>query len=78
MDTIIGKNGKELSKIVYGMLLPYKEHVHTITADNGTEFADYQTLAKKLNTQIYFSHPDSSWGKGVDREHKQTDQAADP
>lgn len=43
-----GKNAKELSKIVYGMLLPYKEHVHTITVDNGSEFADYQNLAKKL------------------------------
>lgn len=43
-----GKNAKELSKIVYAMLLPYKEHVHTITVDNGSEFADYQNLAKKL------------------------------
>lgn len=30
------------------MLLPYKEHVHTIPVDNGSEFADYQNLAKKL------------------------------
>ncbi len=60
-----GKNAKELSKIVYGMLLPYKEHVHTITADNGSEFADHQTLAKKLNTRIYFTHPYSSWEKGM-------------
>ncbi len=47
------------------MLLPYKEHVHTITVDNGNEFAEHQTLAKRLNTQIYFTHPDSSWEKGL-------------
>ena len=58
-----GKNAKELSKIVYTMLLPYKEHVHTITVDNGSEFADHQTLAKKLHTQIYFTHLYSSWEK---------------
>ncbi len=60
-----GKNAKELSKIVYAMLLPYKVHVHTITVDNGSEFAEHQTLAEKLNTQIYFTHPYSSWEKGL-------------
>ncbi len=31
------------------MLLPYKEHVHTITVDNGSEFADYQNFGSVLN-----------------------------
>ncbi|RRD72663.1 IS30 family transposase [Tannerella forsythia] len=47
------------------MLLPYKEHVHTITVDNGNEFTDHLTLAKKLYTQIYFTHLYSSWEKGL-------------
>jgi len=60
-----GKVAKELTKIVHRMLLPYKDAVHTITLDNGTEFADHQRLAKLLNTQIYFAHPYSSWEKGL-------------
>lgn len=37
-----GKNAKEHSKIVYDILLPYKkEHIHSITVDNGSEFADH-------------------------------------
>lgn len=60
-----GKNAKELTDTVYRMLLPYKEAVHTITVDNGTEFADHQRLAKLLGSKIYFTHPYSSWEKGL-------------
>ena len=52
-----GKNAKELSKIVYAMLLPYKEHVHTITIDNGGEFllADKPSYVKLLLSAKSFS-----------------------
>jgi IS30 family transposase len=60
-----GKNAKELSKVVIRLLTGYIKHVHTITGDNGTEFADHQTIAKKLKTSFYFTHPYSSWEKGL-------------
>lgn len=60
-----GKNAKELTETVYRMLLPYKDSVHTITVDNGAEFADHQRLAGLLDSKIYFTHPYSSWEKGL-------------
>ena len=41
-----GKNAVGLAKTVIRMLLPYKKWVHTITADNGTEFAEHKLIAK--------------------------------
>ena len=52
-----GKNAKELAKVVVRILFPYREHVHSITADNGTEFAEHEIIAKKLKTQFFFAHP---------------------
>ena len=43
-----GKNAKSLSKEVIDMLLPYKDYVHSITSDNGTEFAEHLQMSKKL------------------------------
>jgi IS30 family transposase len=60
-----GKNATELSKVVIRLLTAYINHVHTITGDNGTEFADHQTIAKMLKTQFFFTHPYSSWEKGL-------------
>jgi IS30 family transposase len=60
-----GKNAKQLSKVIYQLLIAYIQHVHTITGDNGTEFADHQTIAKMLKTSFFFTHPYSSWEKGL-------------
>ena len=66
MEKLIkGKNAKELSKVVTRLLIAYMRYVHTITGDNGTEFADHQTIAKMLKTKFFFTHPYSSWEKGL-------------
>ena len=44
-------------------LLPVR--THTITADNGQEFADHARIAKELNTDVYFAHPYSSWERAT-------------
>jgi len=46
-------------------LASYKQLVHTITADNGHEFAEHEQIAQKLQTQVYFTHPYSAWEKGT-------------
>lgn len=60
-----GKNAKQLADVLIKLLLPYKDFVHTITTDNGTEFAEHEYVAKKINANIYFAHPYSSWEKGL-------------
>ena len=37
-----GKNAKELARTVIHLLSPFKEHVKSITTDNGTEFACHE------------------------------------
>lgn len=39
--------------------------VQTITFDNGKEFAEHETMAKRLNTEIYFARPYHSWERGT-------------
>ncbi|WP_027851975.1 IS30 family transposase, partial [Marinospirillum insulare] len=39
--------------------------VHTLTADNGKEFAEHQAIAKALNCDFYFADPYASWQRGL-------------
>jgi IS30 family transposase len=43
------------------LLGPVKHAVHTITSDNGTEFAAHKTIAEKLKAAFYFAHPYHAW-----------------
>ena len=60
-----GKNAKALARVVVALLRPYEFFVHTITTDNGTEFAEHEYIARKLHCYVYFAHPYSSWEKGL-------------
>jgi IS30 family transposase len=59
-----GKKAEGVAKAMINLLLPYKDFVQSITMDNGLEFAAHKIVAKKLNTDTYFTHPYSSWEKG--------------
>ncbi len=39
--------------------------VHTITCDNGKEFAAHEEIAQALEADIYFAHPYASWERGT-------------
>ncbi|KAA6342420.1 hypothetical protein EZS27_009821 [termite gut metagenome] len=41
-----GKQAEPLSKVVVRLLFAYKQTVHTITPDNGSEFAEHEFIAK--------------------------------
>lgn len=38
---------------------------HTITQDNGTEFADYELIERHCGVDIYHAHPYHSWERGT-------------
>jgi len=59
------KNAKHLAKQTIRLLAPYKDLVHSITSDNGSEFAEHEYIAKKLDAKFYFAHPYSSWERGL-------------
>ncbi len=37
--------------------------LHSITTDNGSEFAKFKTIERSLKTPVYFAHPYQSWDK---------------
>ena len=39
------------------LLLPYKEHIKTITTDNGPEFAAHKLITEYLGAVVYFAAP---------------------
>ena len=39
----------------------------TLTADNGKEFANHQTIASKLRATVYFDRPYHSWERGLNK-----------
>ena len=45
-----GKGAKALAAVVINLLLPYKHTIHSITPDNGTEFAGHKLVPKKIGT----------------------------
>jgi len=42
----------------------YTGWIHTITADNGKEFARHEDISKGLQADVYFAHPYHSWERG--------------
>ena len=62
---VLYKTAEAVRNAVTDGLTPYIDRVHTITYDNGREFADHEGMASDLETQIYFAHPYSSWERGL-------------
>lgn len=60
-----GKDSKKLADAVVELLFPYMHSIRSITTDNGTEFADHQSISRRLGgVPIFFADPFSSWQKG--------------
>ena len=61
----VSKNSNIVANEIVRLLAPFKSKVHTITTDNGLEFAQHQSISKKLKCDYYFCHPYSSWQRGL-------------
>ena len=59
------KQARSARKCIEQGLAPHRDQVHTITYDNGLEFAEHQAMAQTLAAKIYFAHPYSSWERGL-------------
>ena len=59
------KTSDQVTKAINKLLLPIKDKVHTLTFDNGKEFAGHEVLSKQLETESYFAHPYSSFERGL-------------
>lgn len=63
------KSPSRHADVVARLIIDYLKHfpselVKTITTDNGTEFANWQTIEKELNCEVYFCDTFCAWQKG--------------
>jgi transposase, IS30 family len=65
MKKVENKSAELVAAATIELLSPYRDRVHTITADNGKEFAYHEEVADALNCGYYFAHPYSSWERGL-------------
>lgn len=58
------RSAKLVAEAIIHLLQPLSGHRHTITGDNGKEFAEHQRIARELGIDFYFAHPYSAWERG--------------
>jgi IS30 family transposase len=51
------KTAQQVSEALIATLKPMKAFVHTLTADNGVEFAYHQKVSRRLDPGFYFAKP---------------------
>jgi len=59
------RTAEQVREAMIGLLQPVADHLHTITADNGKEFADHERIADQLHADFFFAHPYAAWERGA-------------
>jgi IS30 family transposase len=59
------KKANEVANETIRILQDFKHTIHTITSDNGLEFANHKDISQALGCDYYFCHPYSSWERGL-------------
>lgn len=62
---VANKTAEAVRQAILALLEPLRDRVHTLTADNGKEFAQHEVLAGVLDATFYFAHPYASWERGL-------------
>jgi IS30 family transposase len=63
------KHAEVVKNAIIKLLQSEKKHLHTITFDNGKEFAYHTQVKKALGADNYFAHPYQSWERGLNENH---------
>lgn len=59
------KSAQSVKEAMLKLLKPIASQVHTLTYDNGKEFAHHQEISENLNAKGFFAHPYHSWERGL-------------
>ncbi len=59
------KTAQAVTEAMTALLRPHRSKVHTVTSDNGKEFAGHEEIATALKADFYFAHPYASWERGT-------------
>lgn len=64
MGVLPDRKARTVSRITRYRLHQISARVHSITLDNGSEFACHPRMARSLSTDIYFAEPYKPWQRG--------------
>ena len=59
------RSADRVAQAILEQLKPFMDDAHTLTSDNGKEFAQHETIAAELKLDFYFAHPYASWERGA-------------
>ena len=65
MKKVTSKQAVVVTQAITELLQDWKPYLHTITADNGKEFAGHLKVAENLGIDYFFAHPYHSWERGA-------------
>ncbi len=65
IEPVDSKHADHVADVLIDALKDLKVHVHTLTVDNGNEFAQHQKMSKRLQADVYFAHPYCAWERGL-------------
>jgi IS30 family transposase len=65
IQKVTRKTAACVSRAIIRLLSPLSDVVHTLTSDNGKEFAWHKIIADKLDAKFFFAHPYASWERGL-------------
>jgi IS30 family transposase len=66
---VASKHAEVVTNAIIKLLKSEKTYLHTITFDNGKEFAYHAKLKKALRADNYFAHPYCSGERGLNENH---------
>jgi len=64
MQKVNSKEASVVSQAINDLLEEWTPFLHTITSDNGKEFAGHKIVASQQGVDYYFAHPYHSWERG--------------
>ena len=59
------KRAAVVREAIVELLAPYQDQTHTLTFDNGKEFAEHERVAEALEADTYLAHPYAFWKRGT-------------
>jgi len=65
MKKVDSKEAQAVKEAALELLKEWKPYLHTITADNGKEFALHKSISEELDIAFYFATPYQSWERGA-------------
>ena len=66
---VASRHSAGVTEAVIALLQPHRRQCHTLTFDNGKEFAEHAFMAQCLSAKVYFAHPYCSWERGLNENH---------